>query len=163
MKLFADNDHAAKSRFWYFLHRFPGTKLKKTTGEILDVTEIFEKRTGYVKNIAIWLRYNSRSGTHNMYKEYRATSVCDAVDAMYAEMAGRHRARNRSIQIIKYAVLPFSQKDETGARNVVLRRPHTIQMCDGNIKFPLAHRIQRPAVKSQKATYRASRSTTFRG
>lgn len=33
-----------------------------------------------VKNFAIWLRYNSRSGTHNMYKEYRGLSRAEAVE-----------------------------------------------------------------------------------
>ena len=30
------------------------------------------------------LKYNSRSGTHNMYKEYRAVSLCNAVDQVRA-------------------------------------------------------------------------------
>lgn len=38
MKLFAPNEVIAKSRFWYFLHQM--RKMKKTTGEILDVNEV---------------------------------------------------------------------------------------------------------------------------
>jgi large subunit ribosomal protein L18Ae len=38
MKLFAPNEVAAKSRFWYFMHQM--RKMKKTTGEILDVNEV---------------------------------------------------------------------------------------------------------------------------
>jgi large subunit ribosomal protein L18Ae len=38
MKLFAPNEVLAKSRFWYFLHQMK--KMKKTTGEILDVSEV---------------------------------------------------------------------------------------------------------------------------
>lgn len=38
MKLFAPNEVLAKSRFWYFLHQVK--KMKKTTGEILDVNEV---------------------------------------------------------------------------------------------------------------------------
>ena len=38
MKLFAPNEVLAKSRFWYFLHQMK--KMKKTTGEILDVNEV---------------------------------------------------------------------------------------------------------------------------
>lgn len=38
MRIFAPNDVTAKSRFWYFLHKFH--KLKKTTGEILGVNEV---------------------------------------------------------------------------------------------------------------------------
>lgn len=54
--------------------------MKKTTGEILDVNEIREKDPNQVKNYALWLRYDSRSGTHNMYREYRALSLNNAVD-----------------------------------------------------------------------------------
>ena len=59
MRVFAPNPVTAKSRFWYFLHKLH--KLKKTTGEILSVNEIFERKTSYVKNYGVWLRYNSRS------------------------------------------------------------------------------------------------------
>ena len=48
MKIFAMNEVMAKSRFWYFMHQY--RKMKKTTGEILDVNEIYEKNSGYVKN-----------------------------------------------------------------------------------------------------------------
>ena len=57
-------------KFWYVLHQ--NKKLKRATGEILSVNEIFEKNAMVVKNYAIWLRYNSRSGTHNMYKVFDA-------------------------------------------------------------------------------------------
>ncbi|RLN70665.1 hypothetical protein BBJ28_00021941, partial [Nothophytophthora sp. Chile5] len=38
MKLFAPNQVLAQSRFWYFLHQMK--KMKKTTGEILDISEV---------------------------------------------------------------------------------------------------------------------------
>ena len=52
-----------------------------------------------VKNFGIWLRYDSRSGTHNMYKEFRDLSRADAVKSLYQDMAARHRARFRSIHV----------------------------------------------------------------
>ena len=52
-----------------------------------------------MKNFGIWLRYDSRSGTHNMYKEFRELSRADAVKALYQDMAARHRARFRSIHV----------------------------------------------------------------
>ncbi|KAI8049024.1 ribosomal protein L18a/LX [Syncephalis plumigaleata] len=79
MRLFAPNEVVAQSRFWYFLKRF--NKVKRATGEIVSINEIFEKRPGRVKNFGIWLRYDSRSGTHNMYKEYRELNRCDAVES----------------------------------------------------------------------------------
>jgi large subunit ribosomal protein L18Ae len=39
MKIFAPNEVLAKSRFWYFMHQM--RKMKKTTGEILDVNEVW--------------------------------------------------------------------------------------------------------------------------
>lgn len=52
-----------------------------------------------VKNFGIWIRYDSRSGTHNMYKEYREMSRTAAVEALYQDMAARHRSRFRSIHV----------------------------------------------------------------
>jgi large subunit ribosomal protein L18Ae len=77
MRLFAPNKVVAKSRFWYFLKKF--RKVKKATGEIVAVNEIFEKKPTTVKTFGIWLRYDSRSGTHNMYKEYRELTRTSAV------------------------------------------------------------------------------------
>merc|ERR1711977_691414 len=91
MRVFAPNDVVAKSRFWYFLAKLK--KVKKANGEIVSLNLIHEKHPLKVKNFGIWLRYDSRSGTHNMYKEYREMSRCDAVVAMYQDMAARHRAR----------------------------------------------------------------------
>lgn len=54
-------------RFWYFLRQL--RKFKKTTGEIVSVEEIREKNPLKIKNFGIWLRYDSRSGTHNMYRQ----------------------------------------------------------------------------------------------
>jgi large subunit ribosomal protein L18Ae len=55
------------------------------------------------------VRYNSRTGTHNMYKEYRGTTLNSAVEQMYEEMAGRHRAARSNIQILNTAVVPASK------------------------------------------------------
>lgn len=41
--------------------------------------QIFEKKPLQIKNFGVWLRYDSRSGTHNMYREYRDLTVCGAV------------------------------------------------------------------------------------
>ena len=97
MTIFAPNETVAKSRFWYFLRGLK--KVKKATGEIVGVKTIHEKHPQKVKNFGIWIRYDSRSGTHNMYKEYRELSRTDAVEALYSDMAARHRARFRSIHV----------------------------------------------------------------
>merc|ERR1712080_462544 len=69
MRIFAPDVVAAKSRFWYYMKKLK--KLKKSVGEIVQCSEIFEKNTTSIKNYGVWIRYNSRSGTHNMYREYR--------------------------------------------------------------------------------------------
>ena len=97
MRIFANNDVVAKSRFWYFLMKL--RKVKKSTGEIVSLNVIHEKRPLKVKNFGIWIRYDSRSGTHNMYKEYREMSRTEAVEALYQDMAAQHRARFRSIHV----------------------------------------------------------------
>mmetsp|Transcript_20717 Transcript_20717/g.30655 ORF Transcript_20717/g.30655 Transcript_20717/m.30655 type:complete len:176 (+) Transcript_20717:96-623(+) len=150
MQIFAPNRVTAKSRFWYFLHQYK--KMKKTTGEILSVNEIFEKNPAVVKNFAITLRYNSRSGTHNMTKEYRDTRLTGAVDQMYQEMAGLHRARKESIQIITTNVV--EPKDCV--------RPSVVQFHDSKIRFPISHR--RPRVEKRfKKTFSPFRPNTFVG
>ena len=97
MRIFAPNEVVAKSRFWYFLAKLK--KVKKANGEIVGLNIIHEKRPLKVKNFGIWIRYDSRSGTHNMYKEFRELSRTDAVKSLYQDMAARHRARFRSIHV----------------------------------------------------------------
>lgn len=78
MTIFAPDHVVAKSRYWYFLKRLK--KVKKSAGEIVEIREVKERNPNQkVKNFGIWLRYNSRTGTHNMYREYRDLSVASAV------------------------------------------------------------------------------------
>ena len=96
------------------------------------VFQIPEKSPCKIKNFGIWLRYDSRSGTHNMYREYRDVTVAGAVTLCYRDMGARHRARAHSIQIIKV--------EEVKASNC--RRPQVTQFHDSKIKFPLPKRIR---------------------
>merc|ERR1712059_172133 len=115
MRIFAPDIVSAKSRFWYFLKQ-----LKK------------------VKKSGTWIRYNSRSGTHNMYREYRDLTVCGAVTQCYHDMAARHRARASSIQVLKV--------EEVAAGKC--RRPHITQFHNSKIRFPLPHRVMKSQFKS---------------
>ena len=151
MKIFANNPCTAKSRYWYFVHKMSG-KMKKTTGQIIDCNEIAEKNPSQISNYGIWVRYDSRSNTHNLYKEYRSLTLCDAVDQMYQEMAGLHRARPRNIQIIKTATLA----DED------CKKTNVTQFHDASTKFPLPHRVPRAGLKKYRATFRAARPSTFK-
>jgi large subunit ribosomal protein L18Ae len=149
MKIFAKNQVIAKSRFWYFMHQM--RKMKKTTGEVLDVNEIVEKNNRYVKNYGIWIKYDSRSGTHNMYKEFRDVTLNGAIDTLYNDMAGRHRSRAQSIQIIRTATV--AAKD--------CKKESTMQYHNSKIKFPLPHRVLRAPTKQVRSLYSATRPTTF--
>jgi large subunit ribosomal protein L18Ae len=149
MRLFAPNPVVARSRFWYFLRKLK--KVKKAAGEIIAFNQVHEKRPEKIKIYGIWIRYDSRSGTHNMYKEYREMSRCEAVAACYQDMASRHRARFRSIQIIRVA--------EVKAEDA--RRPYIKQLLGDDLKFPLPHRVQRPASKRYRSIFLAKRPSTF--
>jgi large subunit ribosomal protein L18Ae len=149
MRIFAPNEVVAKSRFWYFLRKLK--RVKKANGEILSVNEIHESNISTVKNFGVWLRYKSRSDTVNMYKEYRDITMTGAVEQMYMELSGRHRARWSSIQVLKVAEVEDS----------AVRRDGTLQMLTEDLKFPLPHVRPRPAIPSQKATFRATAPVTF--
>merc|ERR1711988_778516 len=148
VNLFAKNKVVARSRFWYFLSRM--CRVKKANGQIIAVNEIFEKSPTKVKNFGIWFRYDSRTGTHNSYKEYRELSLTAAISAMYQDMAGRSRAKACAIQILKTAELKAAETI----------RPNIKQYHTTKIKFPLPHRISK-SPKEFKSTFKASRPTTF--
>ncbi|EIW71150.1 hypothetical protein TREMEDRAFT_42617 [Tremella mesenterica DSM 1558] len=145
MRIFAPNEVVAKSRFWYYLRQLK--KAKKASGEIVGVNVIHEKKPLKVKNFAIWIKYDSRSGTHNMVKEFRALSRAEAVEAMYQDMAARHRARFRSVQILRVAEV--EKKDD-------IRRPYIKQLLEPGLRFPLPHRNTK-----SKAWFAASRPSTW--
>merc|ERR1719190_340815 len=142
MRLFAKNKVLAKSRFWYFMKKI--NKAKKSGGELLAVNELFDRGPTKVKNYGIWLRYQSRTNTHNMYKEYRDVTINGAVGQMYQEMAGRHRAAPGTIQIINTAVLKAAE----------CRRDHVKEMHNAKLKFPIIRKI--PHVeKKYRTTFKA--------
>ena len=63
------------------------------------------------------MRYDSRSGTHNMYREYRDLTTEAAVTQCYRDMGARHRARAHSIQIMRVESIPANK----------CRRPNILQ------------------------------------
>lgn len=145
MRIFAPNDVVAKSRYWYFLQKLH--KVKKASGEIVALNVISESKPTTVKNYGVWIRYDSRSGTHNMYKEYRDVSRVNAIETMYQDLAARHRARFRSIHILKIVEIE---------KTADVRRQYIKQFLAKDLKFPLPHRV----TKSNKL-YAPKRPTTF--
>ena len=132
MRIFAPNEVVAKSRYWYFLTQLH--KVKKASGEIISINSIHDAHPTTVKNFGIWVRYDSRSGTHNMYKEVRDVTRASAVDSLYKDMAARHRTRFRSIHILKVAELEKTSD---------VKRPYVKQFLTKGLRFPLPHRVQK--------------------
>lgn len=131
MRIFAPDRPQAKSRFWFYASML--RKVKRTQGEILCCSQVYEKKPLAIKNFGVWLRYDSRSGSHNMYREYRDLTTGGAVTQCYRDMGARHRARPGSIQIMRVQVIPASK----------VRSKNLRQFLDSKIKFPLPNRFQR--------------------
>ncbi|CAL4069595.1 unnamed protein product [Meganyctiphanes norvegica] len=145
MRVFATDRVVAKSRFWYFVSKLK--KMKRTSGEIISVQLVVERKPLVIKNIGIWLRYDSRSGTHNMYREYRDLTISGAVTQCYRDMGARHRARAHSIQVMRVETVANSK----------CRRPITTQFHDSAIKFPLPCRVKKDL---GRARFTSKRPTT---
>ncbi|KAK6047295.1 ribosomal L18ae protein [Cooperia oncophora] len=96
MQIFASNHVIAKSRFWYFVSML--RRVKKANGEILSCKQIFpNKEAGSVKNYGVWLKYDSRTGHHNMYREYRdAATMGDIPEGDYEK--GKKVFKQRCLQ-----------------------------------------------------------------
>ncbi|EHH30176.1 60S ribosomal protein L18a [Macaca mulatta] len=148
MQIFAPNHVVAKSRFWYFVSQLK--KMKKSSGETVYCGQVFETHPLPVKNFGIWLRYDSRSGTHNMYREYRKLTTAGAVTQCYRDTGARHRARAHSIQIMKVEEIAASK----------CRRPAVKQFHDSKIKFPLPHRVLHQT-RQYKPRFTTKRPNTF--
>ncbi|TYH23969.1 hypothetical protein ES288_A03G054200v1, partial [Gossypium darwinii] len=113
--------------------------------------QIFEKNSTKIKNYGIWLRYQSHTGYHNMYKEYRDTTLNGAVEQKYTEITSRHRVRFPCIQIIKTATIPAK----------LCKRDDTKQLHNSKIKFPLVFNKVRSPTRKLKITYKASKLNLF--
>lgn len=143
MQIFAPNSVVARARFWYYMSLLK--RVKKANGEICEVHEIFEKNANHIQNFGVQLRYDSRSGTHNMYKEYRDLTLCGAIEQMYAELSSRHRVRKSSIQVVRTCTLKASE----------CKKPRTTQFHDSKLSFRLVHRVPRPSDKAHRSTFKA--------
>ena len=127
-------------------------RVKKANGQIISVSQIYEKSPTKVKNFGIWFRYESRTGTHNAYKEFREMKLTDAINSCYQDMAGRSRAKAVAIQILKTAEITAEQ----------CKRPAIKQYHSQTIKFPLPHRVAK-VPKEFKTTFvaKSAAPTTF--
>uniref|UniRef100_A0A8C2PV25 Large ribosomal subunit protein eL20 n=1 Tax=Cyprinus carpio TaxID=7962 RepID=A0A8C2PV25_CYPCA len=138
MRIFAPNHVVAKSRFWYFVSQL--RKMKKASGEIVYCGLVHEKSPLKVKNFGIWLRYDSRSGTHNMYREYRDLTTSGAVTQCYRDMGARHRARAHAIQIMKVQIIPANK-----CRRPAIKQFHVTELYRAALQQKHIRRFQRCA------------------
>merc|ERR1711871_711287 len=144
IRVFAKNIVLARSQFWYEMKR--QNKVRKCQGEIVSVSEIFERNTNSVKNYGIVLKYRTRTDIVNMYKEYRSNTLCGAVGQMYSEMAGRHSARGDSIHIIETCV----QLDKD------VMREQTKQCTRRALRFPKFALNKRAPTQAHRRVFTAS-------
>lgn len=145
VRVFAKNEVLARSQFWYEMKR--QNKVRKCQGEIVNVSEIFERKTNSVKVYGIVFKYLTRTGIVNMYKEFRTNSLCNAVSQLYNEVAGRHSGRAESIHIIKTLVV---QRNE-------IKRAAPYEYAKTNLKFPKMSFIKRAPTAAHKSTFTAKR------
>merc|ERR1719329_720759 len=87
MKMWATDHVRAESKFWYYMARLQ--KVKRSNGQLIHCTEIFEKKPTQTANYGVWIRYQSRTDYINMYKEFRDVSLNGAIEQMYDEMGSR--------------------------------------------------------------------------
>uniref|UniRef100_A0A8C6S1P5 Large ribosomal subunit protein eL20 n=1 Tax=Nannospalax galili TaxID=1026970 RepID=A0A8C6S1P5_NANGA len=123
-------------------------KKMKSSEEIVYCGQMFAKSPLRVKNFGIWLCYDSRSDTHNMYREYQDLTTAGAVTQCYRDMGARHRARAHSIQIKKVEEIAAGK----------CRRPAVKQFHDSKVKFPLPHPVLR---RQYKPRFTAKKPNTF--
>ncbi|GHP11431.1 hypothetical protein PPROV_001015900 [Pycnococcus provasolii] len=145
MKLWATDAVRARSKFFYFISKIK--KVKRANGQIVSCNEIHETDSTTTKNYGIWIRYLTRTGYTNGYKEYRDVTLNGAVEQLYQEMASRHRVRMPEIQIIKTHVLENHQ----------CRRENVTMFHNDEVKFPDGNKHIRPTNKSFKTTFKAVR------
>ena len=106
-----------------------------------------------MKTYGIVLKYQSRTGNHNMYKEFRDVSLNGAVSQLYMEMSGNHRANHDTIHIIRTTVL--TEKSQ-------IRRPKSLLYRDNKLKFPVIKTFPRASNRRFRTVFKANRPSTLR-
>ena len=124
--VFARNEIVARSKFNNLLRtRY---KIKSTESVILKIEEVAEDlKEMKVKNYGIQFVYRSRRALHNMYKEFRAVSRSKAVEMLFCDMAGRHRAKSSEIKIVSLKELSLEE----------MRRDRVIEFAQEGVMYPV--------------------------
>jgi ribosomal protein L20A (L18A) len=153
MKIIAKNSAFAKSKFWKIMRT--QNKIKKSGGEILKVQEVFSAGKINAQNFGIYLKYQSQVGKQNMFKEFRAVSVQDAVDQLYNEMGGNYKVSRDRIEIVKVTKLE--------SENLRVKNPRCLQFQDTNqIAIPVWKKNARPSLPQYRTQFVKKRPCTYK-
>ena len=116
-------------------------------GELVSFQKIKPLKTNFVRNFGIWIKYDSKNGPINMYKEYRDVSIISAIEQMYLEMAGSYKIRWNSIIILRTEEL-----DESECIKPKVRQFHGVKK-----SFPVQTLTFRNFAKFGQSNFKASR------
>ena len=148
IRVFAKNPVLAKFKFWSMARK--ESKLKRTKGEIIRVSEVFDRPENKGLNYGIYVRYRSKKGIHNAYKEFRAVNKKDAIDKMYNEMGGCHKCPSKDIEIIKIDLLTQEQ--------LRVRKPRCLLWSNtAKINYPIWKRTGRKSERKFENVFNRSR------
>ena len=152
-KVFAKNEAFARSKFWRL--NLKDHKLKRTHGEILKIQEIHEKPTSVARNFGIFLKYRSRTGIHNLFKEFRDVTLKGAVSQMYNEMGGNYRIDAEKVTVINTV--------ELKAEELNVRNPRCLQWNDSaNVAYPLWRKTIRKTHSKYNTTFASNRPAVIK-
>lgn len=116
-------------------------------GEIVSFKKIKPIKTNFIRNFGIWLKYDSKNGPINIYKEYRDISTTGAIEQMYLEMAGSYKVRWSSI-----VVLRIEEIHEKECIRAKIKQFHGLEK-----NFPVQSLNYRGYFKSKKNDFKAGR------
>ena len=151
-RVFGKNEEFAISQFWK-INRTQ-MKMKKATGEVLKVQELFETNTKTVKNYGIFFKYQSRVAVQNVFKEFRDVSLNGAINQLYNEMAGRHKVSKEKVFIIKTC--------ELGMKQIRKRFPRCAVYANScKIRYPLFKRGDKNLAKRYRKVIAPTRPVTL--
>lgn len=106
-----------------------------------------------MKTYGIVLKYQSRTGQHNMYKEFRDTSLNGAVGQLYMEMSGNHRANHDTVHVVRTTVL--NKKSQ-------VRRQGSLVFRNSKLRFPLVKSVARASQQRYRTVFKANRPNTYK-
>lgn len=153
MKIIAKNSAFAKSKFWKIMRT--QNKIKKSAGEIIKVQEVFNSGKVNAQNYGIYLKYQSNVGKQNMFKEFRAVSIQDAVDQLYNEMGGNYKTSRDRVDIVKVVKIA----DE----NLRIKNPRCLQFQNtDSIAIPVWRKNHRSSLPQYRSNFVKKRPCTYK-